>query len=70
MIMAPEFLPVVRVGGIQAEVNFTGAVPGVPGLNQISFKVPAQSPPGLLSLSVQVGASVSNAAVLPVGKAR
>ena len=66
MIKAPEILPVVQLGGSQAEVGYSGPAPGFPGLNQINFRVPPGSPAGPLPLTVSVGAARSNAAVLSV----
>ncbi len=66
MIKAPEILPVVRLGGLKAEVNYSGAAPGFPGLNQINFRVPPASPAGKLPLTVSVGSASSNVATLAV----
>ena len=68
MIMAPEILPAVRLGELQAEVGYSGAAPGFPGLNQINFKVPPASPPGQLPLTVSVGSVQSITAAMAVGR--
>jgi uncharacterized protein (TIGR03437 family) len=58
-------LPVaVRIGGYAAEVLYSGAVAGYPGLFQINVRVPAGSmAPGILGVIVTVGSVESPAAV-------
>ncbi len=65
-ILAPEILPAVYVGAVSAEVNYYGAAPGFPGLNQINFRVPAQLGPGQYPLSVGVGTIFGNTAMLAI----
>ena len=36
----------VTVGGIPAILTFSGAAPGLPGVNQINVLVPADAPTG------------------------
>jgi uncharacterized protein (TIGR03437 family) len=58
-------LPVtVRIGGYAAEVLYTGAVAGYPGLFQINARVPSgYVPPGILSVVVTVGEAASQPGV-------
>jgi uncharacterized protein (TIGR03437 family) len=54
-------LPVaVKIGGYEAEVLYSGAVAGYPGLFQINVRVPAgYMAPGILSVVVTVGEAAS-----------
>lgn len=54
----------VEVGGLPAPVQFAGLAPGLWGVNQINFQVPALR--GWLKLTVTVGGSQSNVLELPV----
>lgn len=66
--LMPEILPVVSVGGGGAQVSYYGLSPVYPGLDQINFTVPPDSPTGLrVPLRVELGGSISNEAILPVG---
>jgi uncharacterized protein (TIGR03437 family) len=57
--------PVVTIGGVNATVQFAGAVPGaVAGLTQINVEVPAGATPGIaLPVIVKIGDSTSTAGV-------
>ncbi len=61
-------LPVVTVGGIPAEVLFSGLSPGWIGLYQINFVVPARpssgSVPGVVPVVVEVAGSSSNSVTI------
>jgi uncharacterized protein (TIGR03437 family) len=45
----------VSIGGVPAEVPFAGLAPGLVGVYQVNFRVPASIPSGSLSLIVGVG---------------
>src|SRR6185436_17231467 len=60
----PE-LPVVRVGGVAAEVRFSGLSPSFVGLYQINFVIPA-SAAGLSTVSLEIAGATSNAPTLAV----
>ena len=57
--------PVVTIGGVNAPVQFAGAVPGaVAGLTQINVQVPAGLAPSLaLPVVVKIGDSTSTSGV-------
>ena len=54
--------PDVRVGGLSAEVFFSGLSPGSVGLYQINFRVPADAPSGAADVVV----TISGASSVPV----
>ena len=56
-------LPVVTVGGVQAEVLFSGLAPGWIGLYQIHFTVPA-GPSGSVPVVVEVAGAASNSVTI------
>ena len=60
-------LPVVTVGGVQAEVFFSGLAPGWIGLYQINFLVlarPSGSVPGVVPVVVDVAGETSNSVTI------
>ena len=60
-------LPVtVTVGGVQTFLQFVGIVPGVVGLTQVNFTIPAVVPPGAQPVVVTVGGVASPAANITV----
>ena len=62
--------PVVAVGGIVAEVLFSGLAPGFVGLYQVNAVVPLDAPSGDLDVVIQSDGQASNPAKIgrPVGK--
>ncbi len=56
--------PVVLVGGVQAQVTFSGLAPGFVGLNQLNVVLPSNTPTGnAVSLQIQVGGLTSSSQV-------
>ncbi len=51
----------VAVGGIAAEVLFSGLAPGFVGLNQVNIRIPLNAPSGNLDLAIRAGDQVSKA---------
>ncbi len=67
MMRLPEFLPVVRIGGVSGEVSYYGTAPGFPGLEQINVTVPAEAPLGPdVPIEWQIASFRSNTATLAV----
>lgn len=65
MIATP--LPMVTVGGKQAQVLYAGVAPGLPGVTQINFTVPPDAPTGsAVPVVFALGAHSSNTAMLAV----
>jgi uncharacterized protein (TIGR03437 family) len=61
--------PVVLVGGVPAEVTFSGLSPQFVGINQINIKIPAGTPTGnAVALQIQVGGTNSNLATIAVSQ--
>lgn len=58
--------PVVMIGGQQAQVQFSGLVPGLPGLYQLNVTVPSGLSAGPQSTTVAIGGATSPAIPLPV----
>jgi len=56
----------VLVGGVPSEVQFAGLAPGLVGVYQVNFRVPANAPVGSQSLMVTVGDASSPAASITV----
>jgi uncharacterized protein (TIGR03437 family) len=60
--------PLVTIGGIPAQVLFSGLAPGYAGLWQINALVPSNAPPGDdLPVLVTLGAASSNTVTMAVG---
>jgi len=57
--------PVVTIGGMNAQVQFSGMTPGNAALYQINAVVPEISP-GLQTIGISIGGVVSTASLLPV----
>jgi uncharacterized protein (TIGR03437 family) len=61
----PTLAPSLTIGGAPVPVLFAGLTPGLVGLYQINFQIPATAS-GNLKLEVSQGGIVSNSTVLPV----
>lgn len=59
--------PVVLIGGIPADVTYSGLAPGTIGVNQIDARIPVgvQADPSV-TLQIQIGAAASNVVVIAV----
>jgi len=53
------FTPVVSVGGIDAEVLFSGLAPGFVGLYQVNVRIPGNAPSGNLDIVIQSAGQAS-----------
>jgi len=58
--------PVVTIGGQQAQVTFSGLVPGLPGLYQMNVVVPSATPAGSQNITVAVGGATSPTLQMPI----
>lgn len=58
--------PVVMIGGQQAQVTFSGLVPGLPGLYQMNVVVPSATPTGSQNITVAVGSATSPTLTMPI----
>jgi len=59
--------PVVTIGGVPAEVSFSGLAPGFVGLYQINVPVPQGAPTGdAVPLVIQIGGRSSNTATVAI----
>ncbi|MCX6636552.1 MAG: S8 family serine peptidase, partial [Acidobacteria bacterium] len=58
--------PSVTIGGRPAAVSFSGLAPGFPGLNQVNFVVPADTPTGVQQVVVTIGGVDAPPVSLPV----
>ena len=59
--------PVVLVGGLPAEVLFSGLAPDFVGLYQVNARVPDGAPLGnAVSLQIQIGGQTSNAVTIAI----
>lgn len=60
-------MPVVLIGGIAAEVTYSGLAPGTIGVNQINARIPGGVQSGSsITLQIQIGAAISNVATIAV----
>jgi len=53
-------LPEVAIGGTPAEVTYSGASPGYPGVSQVNVRIPADAPTGEQPLRLTIGGVQSN----------
>jgi uncharacterized protein (TIGR03437 family) len=59
--------PTVTIGGIQAQVKFSGMAPGYVGLWQINAEVPASvTPSSTVSMTTTAGGASSNTVTIAV----
>jgi uncharacterized protein (TIGR03437 family) len=61
----PSNTPVLTINGAQSPIYFAGLTPGLVGLYQINFQVPAGLPAGNITIVVSQNGQVSNQTVLP-----
>jgi uncharacterized protein (TIGR03437 family) len=59
-------MPVVTIGGENANVEFSGLAPGYPGLYQINVKVPSRISPGTQPVILSIGGQTSRPSTLPI----
>ena len=58
--------PTVSIGGMPAQVIFSGMTPGVVGLYQVNVIVPPNAPTGTQALTLSIGGVEAKASMLPV----
>jgi len=56
----------LTIGGEQASIAFNGIPPGLAGVTQVNFTVPADAPAGLQPVVIQVGDAQSPPAYFTV----
>jgi uncharacterized protein (TIGR03437 family) len=60
-------IPIIRIGGKQAEVSYAGPAPGLPGVTQINFTVPPDAPTGAaVPITFELLGKISNVATLAI----
>ena len=62
----PLIPPTLTLNGVNQLYQFAGLTPGLVGLYQINFLVPAGTPEGDMQLIVSQSGIASNAVILPV----
>ena len=61
--------PVVLIGGVAAQVTFSGLSPQFVGVNQINVTIAPGTPTGnAVAMQIQVGSTNSNLATIAVGQ--
>ncbi len=59
--------PAVTIGGVSADIQFSGLAPGFVGLNQVNVQVPANAPTGpAVPLVLTIGGATSNTVTIAV----
>jgi uncharacterized protein (TIGR03437 family) len=58
--------PTVSIGGVPAQVIFSGLTPGVVGLYQLNVIVPQNAPAGVQPLTLSIGGVDAKASMVPV----
>jgi minor extracellular serine protease Vpr len=58
--------PIVMIGGVNAQVQFSGMTPGNAGLYQVNATVPQNTSAGMQTITVSIGGVVSSTSLLPV----
>jgi uncharacterized protein (TIGR03437 family) len=57
----------ITVGGVTADVGFSGLAPGFPGLYQVNFTMPSNVTPGsAVPISLSIGGKTAKQATIPV----
>jgi uncharacterized protein (TIGR03437 family) len=62
----PSIAPVLTLNGVSQPYQFVGLTPGIVGLYQINFQVPANTANGDMQLVVSQSGVASNSVILPV----
>jgi len=67
LILIPQVLPIVRVGGVQADIGYFSIAPGIPGLDQVNIVIPMSAPAGdRVPVQMQIGGTPSNQVTLAI----
>lgn len=67
LILIPQVLPIVRIGGEPADVGYFSAAPEIPGVDQINVTIPANAPIGdQAPVQIQIGGTISNQVTLAI----
>ena len=61
----PSNTPALTINGVQSPFLFAGLTPGLVGLYQMNFQVPADLPAGDITIVVSQNGQASNQTVLP-----
>ena len=62
--------PTVMIGGVPADVSFSGLAPAFVGLYQVNVQVPATAPTGpAIPIVLSIGGAASNTATVAVAPA-
>jgi adhesin/invasin len=64
----PASTPTLTINGEQTTILFAGLTPGLVGLYQVNFQVPADAPNGDLNMVLSQAGIQSNSTILPVHK--
>jgi len=66
--MRTTTLPVVRIGGVVANVAYSGTAPGFAGLYQVNVTVPTGLAPGNQPIQISVNGVLSNIATIAIAQ--